>query len=481
MVRIAGEGGIVGFGYDPRDGEILLADLNSGVIRKLVAQEVTASFPQTLAATGLFSDAAALVPANGMNAYDVNLPFWSDHAVKRRWFGIPNPNAMIGFSEEGAWDYPEGMLWVKHFDIETVRGDPGSLKRLETRVIVRNATGSYGVSYRWNEAGTVATLAAPEGEEFDVTIDDGGSVANQRWRIPSRASCITCHSGEAGHSLSFRTRQLNRAGSLDGDSGNFVSLLDLHGYLEGLDVATGTLPRHASPDETSVAIEERARAYLDVNCSYCHNEGGSVPAQWDARSFLPLFETGMINGAVLNGAEDPADRLIIPGLDQRSVIVNRTAARNNYTRMPPLGSNVVDEEGVQLLTDWINGSLTTRESFADWRVRFYGDPPSGGAPAADDDSDGRTNFQEFLSMTDPLTADDASSVSVDVLSDSLQVGFENLAGRSVFIDASDDLSSWEPLDVSGNDGLPRAVGEAFEFTMPFEAPSKFFRARIIER
>ena len=173
--------------------------------------------------------------------------------------------------------------------------------------------------------------------------------------------------------------------------------------------------------------------------------------------------------------------LIIPGLDQRSVIVNRTAARNNYTRMPPLGSNVVDEEGVQLLTDWINGSLTTRESFADWRVRFYGDPPSGGAPAADDDSDGRTNFQEFLSMTDPLTADDASSVSVDVLSDSLQVGFENLAGRSVFIDASDDLSSWEPLDVSGNDGLPRAVGEAFEFTMPFEAPSKFFRARIIER
>ena len=81
------------------------------------------------------------------------------------------------------------------------RGNPATKKRLETRVIVRNATGNYGVSYRWNAAGTVATLALGEGEEFEVSITDVSSSINQRWRIPSRAECSTCHSAQAGHAL----------------------------------------------------------------------------------------------------------------------------------------------------------------------------------------------------------------------------------------------------------------------------------------
>ncbi len=298
-IRIAGQGGIVGFGHDPSNGDILMADI-SGRIRRLIAQDLNDGFPRTLAETGLFSDAAALAPSAGLVAYDVNLPFWSDHAIKRRWFGIPDENAMIGFSREQNWTLPPGMVWVKHFDIETVRGDPSTKKRLETRVIVRNVTGNYGVSYRWNEAGTIATLAAGEGEEFDVAISDGSNSMTQRWRIPSRAECATCHSAQAGHALSFRTRQLNRAGTIAGTPGNFIQLLADSNYLENLDAPPPLLPRNVAPNETDFTIEERVRSYLEVNCAYCHNEDGTVPAQWDARASLPLFETGLVN----DGAEE---------------------------------------------------------------------------------------------------------------------------------------------------------------------------------
>ena len=47
-------------------------------------------------------------------------------------------------------------------------------------------------------------------------------------------------------------------------------------------------------------------------------------------------------------------RIIAPGDAGRSVLVARTN-RRDATGMPPLGSTVVDAEGVTLLTDWING------------------------------------------------------------------------------------------------------------------------------
>ncbi len=479
MVRIAGTGGIVGFGHDPSNGDVLIADINNGKIRRIVAQDLNDGFPQTLAETGLFSDAAALTPAPGLVPYDVNLPFWSDHAIKRRWFGIPDPAAMIGFSKEGNWTLPDGMVWVKHFDIESVRGDPSTKKRLETRVIVRNATGNYGVSYRWNPAGTTATLAAGEGEVFDVSITENGSPITQRWRIPSRAECSTCHTAQAGHALSFRTRQLNRPGTISGTPGNFIQLLADSMYLENLDTAPPLLPRHVAPTETEFTTEERVRAYLEVNCAYCHNENGTVPADWDARASLPLFETGMVNGLAENGTFHPDDRLIVLGNDQRSVIVNRAAARNNYTRMPPLGSNVIDTVGVQLLTDWINGPLTSHQDYTAWREINFGSPPTGGEPETDSDLDGRTNREEFLAGTDPKAFDLAPVLGISTSGNGMDLTLPNISGRGTILYVSDDLIAWEKWNAPGNNGLPRESPAIF--TIPTTGAKEFFRAGIEER
>lgn len=177
VTRIAGEGGIVAFGKDPSNGDVLIANISSDKIRRLVTGTPANSFPQSLGATGLFADITDLSPNPGLLPYTVNLPFWSDQAVKRRWFTIPDALGKITWSRDGAWTFPSGQIWVKHFDMPLSRSNPPLLsdpatpsKRIETRLLVKTAAGSYGVSYRWNDAGTEATLVADEGADFDLAV-----------------------------------------------------------------------------------------------------------------------------------------------------------------------------------------------------------------------------------------------------------------------------------------------------------------------
>ena len=89
---------------------------------------------------------------------------------------MPNTNLTIGFSRDGNWAFPDGAVWVKHFELELTNGVPASRKRLETRFIVRNAGGVYGVTYRWGDSLTNATLVAEGGMDEQFIIHDGGTV-----------------------------------------------------------------------------------------------------------------------------------------------------------------------------------------------------------------------------------------------------------------------------------------------------------------
>ncbi len=50
----------------------------------------------------------------------------------------------------------------------------------------------------------------------------------------------------------------------------------------------------------------------------------------------------------------PEARLIAPGSAANSVIVARMNGRGSE-QMPPLGTALVDDDAVQLISDWING------------------------------------------------------------------------------------------------------------------------------
>jgi hypothetical protein len=256
--------------------------------------------------------------------------------------------------------------------------------------------------------------------------------------------------------------------------------LELAGYLDGMESEPQVLAKYVTPDDDAYSLESRARSWLAVNCAYCHSESGSVPANWDATMGLNLFETGLINGSVEGGVEDPMDRLIVPGSDEHSVIVNRAAARNGYSRMPPLATSEIDEEGVQLLIDWINSELPERESYPAWRERLFGDSEDGG-PDVDADSDGRDNRSEYLAKTNPLQVDSAPSPAILPMENDLRVSLPDLSGRGQILESSTDLETWEVWPADGNDGLTRPEGAAQEFMVPQNEEHRFFRSRIEER
>jgi hypothetical protein len=201
------EAGVSSFGRDPATGDILLANLLQGTIKRLTGTTAPGAtpFPATLAATGAFADLASLTPAPGVVPYEPNASFWSDHATKRRWFALTNDDSTFGFAPDSPWSLPVGAIWIKHFDLELTRGDPVSARRIETRFLVRTIGGTYGLTYRWNDAQTDATLVPDEGAEQDFTIIENGIVRTQTWHFPGRGECVACHTPAGGHALTFNT------------------------------------------------------------------------------------------------------------------------------------------------------------------------------------------------------------------------------------------------------------------------------------
>jgi hypothetical protein len=148
--------------------------------------------------------------------------------------------------------------------------------------------------------------------------------------------------------------------------------------------------------------------------------------------------------------------------------------------MPPLGSNLVDQQGVQLLIDWIQGELPARQSYAEWRAARFGPAPTpDGEPGFDADGDGRANHDEFLALTDPLAADLAPVVVLENDGE-VRIAAPAPPGRSLLFESSPDLLDWSPWPATGNDGIARPPGSLLELAAPPAGPRHFFRARLRE-
>lgn len=479
--RIAGLGSVTAISTDPSNGDVLFVVLAVGQVNvfRLEKVQLADTFPQTLSATGLFADLTDLSPSPGVHPYTPNLTFWSDHAIKQRWFTLPNAAAQFTPSLNDSWTYPAGTIWVKHFDMEMTRGNPATRKRIETRMLVRNATGAYGVSYKWNAAQTEATLVPDAGEDFPLAITVDGSPTVQSWRIPSRTECSVCHNAPAGYSLSFNTRQLNRTGMMDGFSGNQLELLRSAGYLTHSLGSPNLLPRHVRPDETQFPVEARARSYLAVNCSYCHRADG-LSETWDGRPELTLAQTSLINGVANSNGGNPANKLVVPGDLNHSVVYNRVALTNGFTRMPPIGSSVLDQTGIALLQEWINESLPNRATYDTWREAWFQYlPESFGEPGEDPERDGRTNHEEYLAGTNPLDGMSFFGSQLTRENNTVSVHFNVPANRSVRVETSTDLTNWFLWDVPQNNGIP-LPGGASVFQGPMLGPKQFFRLQLSE-
>lgn len=477
--RLAVDAGVAETAVDPRNGDVLLLDHTGSQVKRLARSGITGNAPPaTLSGTGAFSNLATLTPSSGVVPYSLNQPFWSDHAIKSRWFSIPNVNDDLGWSPESPWTAPAGTVWIKHFEMEMTRGDPQTRRRLETRLLVRNATGAYGVTYRWRANQTDADLVPENGQTEVLSIVVNGQTVNQTWFYPSRTDCMTCHTPNAGFALGFNTRQLNRLMTYGSVATNQLTALAQAGYFANAVPDPAGLPRHLAANETQFSVEQRARSYLAVNCGYCHQPGGAVIGSWDGREHVSLSQTGLINGSAANSMGDPQNRLIVPGDTAHSIVWNRAAATNGFSRMPPLGSTVVDPAGVALLAEWIGQSLTNRQTYAEWRLARFGSANSpGGEPGFDADADGADNHSEFIAGTAPLSGASRPALQLQVLPANGRVRFTAADHRSMLVQQSTNLVDWVTWPAPGNVDIPRSPGPV-ELEGPLTGERRFLRLQI---
>ena len=303
----------VAFGKDPVNGDVLIASLGGTVYRLINNTESGSDIPETLSATGAFSDLDNLIPSEGIVPYDVNVTFWSDYAIKTRWFSVPDLSDTLDFDSIENWSFPDGTIWIKHFEMEMVEGDVSSQKRLETRFLVKNSEGTHGFTYRWRADGSDADLVSFEGmdETFTVYEADGVTILReQEWRYPSRSECIQCHTSQGGHALAFGTLQLNREHDYDSGPINQIQALSDVGYFDSPVADVSSFSALSDINDESVSLEDRARSYLHANCVQCHQTDGPSLGNWDARVSLDLASSGLVNGELVNDQGDTMLSLI---------------------------------------------------------------------------------------------------------------------------------------------------------------------------
>jgi uncharacterized repeat protein (TIGR03806 family) len=310
--------------------------------------------PQLLSQTGAFKDTRNLVPSDALIPFDVGVAFWSDGAQKLRWIAVPE--GKIKFSPTGEWKFPAGTVFVKTFRLPTDARDPSVERRLETRLLmVGPANSVYGVVYKWRADLSDADLLPDSLSERIPIRGAHGETHEQTWYYPSRKDCLTCHTAGAGGVLGVKTRQMNHdfaypSGVVDNElrTWSHIGLLDTPLRAED----TARLARLAPSTDASRSLEDRARSFLDANCSGCHRPGGTV-ANFDARYDTPLEKQGLIDGPVLLDQGIDRPRIISPHDVWRSIAFMRVNTVGDI-HMPPLDRTTIDQRDVELLRQWID-------------------------------------------------------------------------------------------------------------------------------
>jgi uncharacterized repeat protein (TIGR03806 family) len=321
-------------------GEILFAAMDTR----------TAALPTKLAAklteTGFFADVENRKMAPGFVPYEVNVPLWSDGAKKARFFRLPE-GKKVEFTRDGEWRFPDGTTFLQtlYFPAE----DEDDELVVETRVMVKRGKDPLFGIYVWNDDADDGALTE-NGDEFYA--NHGNS--SQLWKVARTKDCTKCHNEAAGLILGLNTAQLNR--ELERKPGTHqLKSLAAAGHLTKLPADISDLPALPNPHDATKPLDERARAYLHVHCSTCHQPGGPGSGTMDLRTQTEFLATGIVRS--------PSHGLrrgqVRPGRPERSRLIGRMASVD-WDRMPDLLTTVPDDKAIAMLSDWVRSMKRTK-------------------------------------------------------------------------------------------------------------------------
>lgn len=283
--------------------------------------------PSELRCTGLYADGASLVVNPAARAFEPGFQLWSDGAEKSRWIMLP-PGTTIDARDMSRWDFPVGTKLWKEFRLPI----DGVERRIETRLLWKRETGWAMTKYVWNDAGDAAVRTKPH---------VGPVAGTNGYEMPSDGECRVCHS---------------RNGIVLGFSAVLLAAPEASGFTYEIVKAEGLLPPEA-PEASALKLpgaplerEVLGRLYASCGVS-CH----AAPNMYGRLSMtLPI-----VDGKTPESFRDTPffravrDRgYVVPKRENDSLLYLKMAHRGPG-QMPPLGTNLRDEETLGVVRDWI--------------------------------------------------------------------------------------------------------------------------------
>lgn len=316
------------------------------------------SIHQTLAEYGLFLGLTSqLKPAPGVINYEVNSPLFSDYSEKIRFIRFPE-GATVNYDPRNPLDLPVGTIIAKTFFFPKDARNPKKGRTLvETRLLIRQPEGWETYPYIWDEEQMDANLSITGGKMDVSWIDKEGQSKLYAYSVPNMSQCKGCHAyQQAPYPIGVNVRQLNRAITTDQGEENQLVYWKRLGIIAGMPHPS-TIPRLATAYDPSTGdLDTRVRAWLDVNCGYCHNEQGSANV---TGLFLDIFEMsktalGVYKPPIFAGrATGGLQYNIVPGKPDSSILYYRIISTEPDVQMPELGKKLVDVEGAAMIREWI--------------------------------------------------------------------------------------------------------------------------------
>lgn len=302
---------------------------------------------------------AEQIPAEGVMPYQLNTPLFTDYAEKLRFVRLPDGQT-VDYNDTEVLNFPVGTSIIKTFFFYHDARKPQKGRRLlETRLLLHEEDGWKALAYHWNEDQTDAMLEVAGGSADVKWVDESGQKKKFTYLMPNLNQCKGCHSWDgAMRPIGPSARQLN--GDLDYGDGaaNQLQHWTAEGILSNLPEDHAAIPRIAVwNDPESGSLDERARAWLDINCAHCHNPHG--PASTSG-FFLDIHQEdpgvyGVFKSPVAAGRGSGEREFDIhPGKPDESILIYRIDSDDPGIMMPEVGRTQIHEEGVALIREWIS-------------------------------------------------------------------------------------------------------------------------------
>ena len=174
--------------------------------------------------------------------------------------------------------------------------------------------------------------------------------------LPNKNQCTNCHSSTGSTNIiGPRIQNLNKIYNYASGAASQIDYWIEQGVLEAPN--TDLIPAWPQFEDASADLNDKARAYLAVNCASCHTANGAASnsglfLDYDNQDEASL---GILKTPVAAGSGSGGYTYVIdPGNAAESILLFRMNSSEIDIRMPEIGRELIHEEGIDLIEAWIN-------------------------------------------------------------------------------------------------------------------------------